>query len=92
MPADDDNNALCWECSSVLPEDGKCKCGHEADLFERIGFDREKCQHCNANFRNGLCLNGCSLPGWQYRMLMQIGPILGSSAYRSDSERGDISR
>jgi hypothetical protein len=69
VPTNENDEVLCWQCKAVLPDDGKCPCGHEADLFERIGFDPETCLHCKSHLRNGLCLNGCTLPGWQYRLL-----------------------
>ena len=62
MPTNNKNQAKCWECGLILPENTyPCSCGHEPDLFERIGFDKEICPECQANYRNSICLNGCHL-------------------------------
>lgn len=46
----------------------------EGSIFEALGFDRELCPHCKAHLKDGLCLNGCKLPGYLYRKLVTLDP------------------
>ncbi len=42
--------------------------------FEReLGLDEEVCPHCDSHHKNGVCLNGCTLPGYLYKRLLGIG-------------------
>lgn len=46
------------------------------DFFKELGFVKEKCPYCHCRLYKGeisptclICLNGCLLPGYLYRIL-----------------------
>jgi len=55
----------CWGCGGEISEEESIlscpKCGREAELMERIGFEKDCCPKCGANLFNGVCLNACHL-------------------------------
>lgn len=41
----------------------------EGSIFEKLGFDSERCPHCKSHLKGGICLNACHLSVGTYRKM-----------------------